>query len=275
MRRALVIGPGGLRGAYDAGVMSVLCRELGPDYFDEIWASSVGVFASAFFLTNQLDIIEEVWRNRVDGTKLVNFFNPLRGRDVLDTEYLIDIFSNGETAFDHEAYGRSKTKLHYVLTEAISGGLSYVVPSKENIFFYMLAATAVHGVHRPVCGNSVCYRDGGIADPLPIELALLGNFDEIFVVYNKPRGFYTGKGFDLFEPLLNKLLFPPNTKRGDLKRRLARVEKTLDNNASLKIIRPTGQIPLERVLDTNKARINKTVDLGIKDAEFFLESYLS
>jgi len=149
------------------------------------------------------------------------------------------------------------------------------VPSKENIFFYMLAATAVHGVHRPVCGNSVCYRDGGIADPLPIELALLGNFDEIFVVYNKPRGFYTGKGFDLFEPLLNKLLFPPNTKSGDLKRRLARVEKTLDNNASLKIIRPTGQIPLGRILDTNKARINKTVDLGIKDAELFLESYLS
>ena len=92
--RALVLGVGGLRGAYDAGVAAALCQTLGHTYFDAIYMSSVGVFAGTFFAANQPDVMEHAWRNYVSGKQLVNYANPLRGRNILNTEYLIDIFKN-------------------------------------------------------------------------------------------------------------------------------------------------------------------------------------
>ena len=94
VKKALVTGSGGLMGAYDAGVLVILGRELGADYFDSIYASSVGVFISTFFKSGQSDTIENTWRNLVHSKQLVNFTNPLRGKQVLDLEYLAEIFQD-------------------------------------------------------------------------------------------------------------------------------------------------------------------------------------
>ena len=58
MKKALIVGSGGLKGAFEAGAVAKLCRVLGPDYFDAVYASSVGVFAATFFVANQPETIE-------------------------------------------------------------------------------------------------------------------------------------------------------------------------------------------------------------------------
>jgi len=51
-KTALIIGPGGLRGAYNAGVAVGLGRALGTDWVDGVYASSVGVYMAAFLRLN-------------------------------------------------------------------------------------------------------------------------------------------------------------------------------------------------------------------------------
>ena len=56
MKKALVVGSGGLNGAYSAGVVAELGRQLGPKHFDAVYASSVGVYAATFLVANQPDL---------------------------------------------------------------------------------------------------------------------------------------------------------------------------------------------------------------------------
>src|SRR3989344_9650545 len=100
--RALVLSVGGLRGAYDAVVAAALCRRLGSKYFQAIYACSVGVFAGSFYASNQPDIIENTWTNYVDGNQLVKYSNIVKGKDILNTDYLIDLFRSEKSFIDVE-----------------------------------------------------------------------------------------------------------------------------------------------------------------------------
>lgn len=188
MKRALVVGGGGLAGAYGAGVVATLCRKLGHDYFDTVIASSVGVFAATFFAANQPSTIENTWRHLVDGRKLVNLFNPLFGREILDLEYLAEIFQNEKSALNVRRVFSSGVRIIYVLTQYPTGVVEHRIPTFDDIFDLMRASSALPLVHRPVLIDGRRYTDGGLSDSLPIGKALEENYDEIVAVYNKPRG---------------------------------------------------------------------------------------
>ena len=273
MKRALVVGMGGLRGGYDAGVVVELCRELGPDYFDTVFASSVGVFAATFFLANQPDIIENTWRNLVDGRKLVNLFNFFRHRDILDLEYLTEIFQNEVSRLNTEQVFKTRANLIYVLTEYPTGKVVYCKPKKENLFELMRASSALPFVHRPIRVDGVNYIDGGLVSPLPIAEAIKEDFNEIIAVYNKPSGFYVGKSFKIFHRIMSLFLPPAISKllnRYESKTR--KLQELISQNQHVTVIRQKTQIPLRSILDTNKARLNATIDKGVSDAQDFLKS---
>jgi hypothetical protein len=48
------------------------------------------------------------------------------------------------------------------------------------------------------------------------------------------------------------------------------IEAQYKNDPRVKIIKPQTAIPLRHFLDTNKKRLNETIDRGIADAEAFL-----
>ncbi len=274
VKKALVTGSGGLMGAYDAGVLVILGRELGADYFDSIYASSVGVFISTFFKSGQSDTIENTWRNLVHSKQLVNFTNPLRGKQVLDLEYLAEIFQDERSLLNLRAVMSSRTKLTYVLTEDPSGKTRYFQPEERNLFDAMRASAALPLVHSAVRVDGQLYRDGGLIDKLPIKKALEERNDELIVVYNKPEGFSYG----LKESRITKILSLTLPKEiSKLVRHRDSQNKELDRiikqNRRVKVIRPTIPLPLTSVIDTDKERINASIDLGIRDAEEFLRTY--
>lgn len=273
-KRALIVGAGALRGAYDAGVVAELCRELGANYFDSLYGCSAGSYAVTFFAADQPDVIENVWRNYLDGNKFVHFLNPLRNHHILDLEYLNDLFRRGDTSLRIENISDIFTRLTYVLTERRTARPIYCQPVQENIFSLMNASSAMPFVHSPVVIDGVAYIDGVLSDSLPFVRALADGNEEVVVVYNKPEGFLVSDKYDTSSRVLAKLL-PSGTARliKALGIQYEKVEEQLKSESSVKVIRPKTQLPLESIFDTNKQRLNACVDMGIADAQEFLKTY--
>lgn len=269
--KALVLGSGGLRGAYDAGVAATLCRELGPDYFDAVYMSSVGVFNGAFFVANEPGFLEHTWRKFVSGNQLVNYFNPLKGRNILDTEYLIEIFQDGRAYLSVESLFSTNVKMVFTVENLETGAIEYIQPKREIVFDLMRAATAVPLVHKPVEIAGKLYSDGGMVDPLPVRKALEDGYQDITAVYGKPKNFYVGTGYKIGLPFISRAVQPK------VRKQLERMEETskelqefLDNQEDIAIIRPDKKLD-GTLLTTSKRKINDLVDLGIQDAKAYLE----
>lgn len=267
MTKALVVGSGGLTGAYSAGVLAELCRHLGPNHFDSIYASSVGVFAATFFVANQPDTIEYTWRNLVDGRKLVNFGNALRKHPVLDLGYLIRAFQEKSSWLDVPSVFASPTRLIYVATEYHSGRPRYIRPTPERIFEQMTASCAVPLAHHPIKIEGELLVDGALSDSLPATYAINHGHDQIVVVNNKPKGAPVGRYFHfskLILPLLpahaRKLFKSHATRNQEIERRLEH------EDSKLIVIRPSQSLPIRHFLDTRKRNLEKTVRIGNKDA---------
>ena len=274
-KRALVIGSGTLRGAYDAGAAVELCRDLGPTYFDAFYGCSGGSYAATFFATNQPDVIENVWRNHIHGNQFVNFLNPLRGRHVLDLEYLAHLFQHGETLLHVEKIDQSSASLVYVLTDRDTGNPVYVHSTQERVFDLLKASASMPILHPPQLINGVVYIDGCLSDPLPFLRAFEDGYEEVVVVYNKPKGFLVGGRYDAFVDFIGSCVASKTTARliKTFKLKFQKIEQQIEQLKNVKVIRPKIQLPLRSILDTNKARPNACVDMGIADAKEFLKTY--
>ncbi|MAF36115.1 hypothetical protein CL622_03295 [archaeon] len=270
-QRALIVGSGGLKGAYDAGVVATLGRELGPDYFSHIYGTSVGVFAATFY--EQPDVIENTWRKYVSEAQLVNYSNLVKpNKNILDLEYLIETFKDDRSKLDVDAVMESDTVLTYVLTKHPSGETVYHTPTQEDLFDAMMASAAVPFLHPPVRVNGGVYCDGALSDKMPIKKAIDDGNEEIIVVTNKVR--HVSDKFKinmLVNPIsyvLPKKIARLVRKRDDNDRQL---ERTIDDSRVI-LIRPEEKLPLS-LLTRNKTKINYGIDKGIEDATKFLETY--
>ncbi len=257
IKRALVLGGGGLLGAYGAGVCSVLSEHLSQDYFNNLYASSVGVYTGTFYIAGESKIIENTWRNHVDGTKLVNIFNVLKGKSLLNLEYLSEIFQNKTSRLNVNKVFKSKTKLTYTITDAKTKKVNYVHPKKDNIFTLMRASTAIPLIHNPIKINKKIYRDSCIPDYLLVNKAIKEN-DEVLFVSN----FWQSNSSTFFFKLFSGLNKNSNN-----------IREKIEKNYKVKILKPSKKPELKNILDTNKLRIIRTIKLGKKDAIEFLKKH--
>lgn len=229
----LILGPGAICGAYGAGVASVLGRNI---YFHRVHGCSVGVFAATFLVTEQFDIMLDVWRNYVHGKLLINLTNPLRSRNILDLEYLTGLFRKNSHVLSLDKVALNKGRLVHVLTDCLSGKPEYFCPTGENVFDSMTASSAVPYLHPKIKINGRYFYDGGFSEPYPLSKALEDGNEKVIIVSN-----YT------------------------------KIEVDIGMNSNVVWIRPLKQI-LHSKIDTDKIRINQTIDMGIRDAEDFLRA---
>jgi len=187
-RTALIVGGGGLKGAYSVGVLRKLYDYCGADCFDTIYAVSVGVFASTFFAAGQVGTMESTWRNLVHGSQLVKFSRILTPGPILDLDYLIDLFRSEKSFLDLGRLYEAKPRIVYVLTNCETGRPEYFDAKNESVFDLMRASTAIPCLYsRRVEIAGTRYFDGGIGDPTPIERAAADGHGRFVVVLNRPR----------------------------------------------------------------------------------------
>ena len=228
-----------MRGAFLVGALKKFYQELGPNYFDAIFATSVGVFEQAFFASGQIFTMENTWREYVNGRKLINPLNPIKGRAILDLDYLTDLFQSEKSMLDVKAMKDSHPKLITFITKYDTREPIAVDLKTENVFEVMKATCALPLIYpRKVMIEGSRYVDSWMASQEKFKEVLrekLKDYDEIVAVVT-----YTH---------YDKVL-------GDIK----------------KILRPK-KMPLWGAFDTNKKRLIQTIEQGEKDATEFLVAH--
>ncbi len=238
-KRALVILGGTMKGAFIVGVMSSVYKLLGPNYFDTIYARSVGVFEQVFFTANQPDIMENTWREYVHGTQLINLSNLFSSKSILDLDYLVELFKSEKSRLNVEAFKQSSTKLKVFVTDYQTKEPVLLDPKIENVFDVMRATSALPFVYKKkVFINGKRYLDGSVSDAAKFKVLLeqeLSQFDEVVGLVNS-RNF-------------NKI------------------------NSIKNIIRPS-KMPLWWSLDTDRDRLIATIEQGKVDGARFINEQI-
>ncbi len=239
----------------------------------------MGVFASTFLVANQPEVIEHVWRNLVHTKQLVNYRNIFRGREILDLEYLTNVFQSNGSKLDTKRLFESSTKVTYVLTDYNTGEPTYHYPAKEDLFKLMEASCALPFFSSPRGINGSRYIDGSITQPIPLQRALSQNPDEVFVVYNKPEGMYVDSSYNKWKKRARLALKTGIMRKTlvkiieDFEQRVIETEEILKKDPRIKVLRPKKSLSLKSILDTDKIRLNQTFNQGVIETYEYLQSW--
>mgnify|MGYP001598343787 CR=1 FL=1 len=239
---------------------------------------SVGTTIGTFFVANQPEVIEKTWRYHVDRNKLVNPYNPLLGKKLLDLDYLIHLFNNSIAYLDVDAVIKSKTRLRYALIDYDSGELLWVKPTRENIFRLIMAACSMPIVRGPQkIGDRRFFDAGFVYGGVPELAEIARTHNEVVYVSNYGEQYQTSPAWKFF----GDVLFPVAAKFGGYpkplqevfkerkKRRIESLNYMMQNKKFL-IVAPSEQL-FNKTFDTSWKKINEMFDLGKKDAEQFIQ----
>lgn len=272
MKRALVFGGGGMYGAYDLGVLSIFASE--KLEIDTIYTGSSGVFASSYFVAEQIYEYIDIWR-KIEGKSFINFWNLLKFRKVLDLDCLIKDIEAGECGLDFEAITSSNTRLVYPLTTYPNGEAVYPTANsdRQNIINLMKASAALFPFHPPVAVDGKRYIDGTLGDPMPVERALSDGHDEVIVVLNKPHNHRNSDKFWAFSSAVS-FIFPKEIAKliRSYRGRLKEIEGFVGSDGRFISVRPKENLPLRSFIDTDRGRLEETLQRGKDDALKLLES---
>lgn len=268
--RALVLSCGGPgKGAYGAAVAATFCRKLGPNYFDAMYASSVGAHILPFMASNQPDVMENIWLNLCPGIRLINPLNVFRKtREVLDLEYLIGIYQVERGRLNLDAVFDSGIQLNFVLTDYETGKANYFIPGKENLFLAMMASSSVPFLHKPVKINNKYYTDGGLSDYCPVSKALEDGYSEVVAVLNYEINYKLSVSACILEKLAIKFLpghLTQNWYRPEADEKILR-------DFRVKCIRPTSPLPVRSIFDVKRSNWIEAYNRGIEDCSKFIRN---
>lgn len=273
MRRALIIGPGGLRGAYSGGVVATLCRAFGHGYFDRIYGCSAGAYTGSYAVSGQPDQIESIWRECVHSDLLVDWSRVFtRKRPILDLFYLNDVLRSESYRLSIKDMLASPTTFEIVTTDRETGQSHYFTPRSEEAFFLQVRASAAVPVFHPkVSISGRTYVDGGLSDPIPLEKALADGCEEVTIVCNRPV-VDIGRLANIFLHV-----YAGFTAQGSVRqvvKHLRRVSMLAETMADrVHIIAPSTTHSHRWQFDSGHTILNQLVDLGIQDATTFITGY--
>lgn len=197
-KRALVLGGGGARGAYEIGVWQAL-REIGWQ-FDIVTGTSVGAINGAIFATGDFETAEEVWQTLDTGMVFsvdVDETQDLKTKTSLIFRSLAkDMIKTGggdgqrlrallERYVDEDKVRSSP--IEYGLATVDMTTLKLTELTKDEIpegklVDYIMASASIFPAIKPQKIDSATYVDGGIFEQMPMELAIKCGAQDIIAV---------------------------------------------------------------------------------------------
>ena len=197
-KRALVLGGGGSRGAYEIGVWQAL-REM--DWqFDIVTGTSVGSINGAIFVTGEFDVAVEVWK-RLDNSMVFNVeldeSVDMKTKTALVLKKIAgDMVKTGGgdgarlrellTTYINEEKVR-KSPVDYGLATVDISEMKLCEMTKEEIpegkmVDYILASASIFPAVRPQKIDTQTYVDGGLFEQMPIDLAIRMGAEDIIAI---------------------------------------------------------------------------------------------
>jgi predicted patatin/cPLA2 family phospholipase len=170
----LVLEGGGVRAAYSAGVCRGLIEAgVRPEV---VIASSSGTLNAAFVASGQTDALCDLWQELTPHRGLISWRRQLTpfARPGLDIDMLLDDILVGEAKLDIEKAVAGSPALYLTATD-VARCAGYVArPNRNSLIPWLRAALAFPaGYHHEVRISGVRYVDGGVALPVPFDVAEL------------------------------------------------------------------------------------------------------
>ncbi len=279
---ALVLQGGGMRGVYSAGAIAPLVKYGFADTFDHVIGSSAGAINGAYLIGDD----EQTMLTYSDDLTNKNFVNLLRREKKVDIDYLVDVVLKHKRPVDITRLLKAHAKLHIVMTAASTG--KKVVLSNHHAFMAIydeFRATAALPLlyDRPVMVDGRSYIDGGVADLIPLDVAVdLGCTDIVVVMTQQIQNYrfdrkhtrlinHLVKHFAKSQPASIQKILPTNERllEINLKRLSRRSHKT-----RFYVLEPSNAESLISLATTDKSKVEEFARLGVADMDAFLRKPL-
>lgn len=185
-RVVLVIEGGGSRAALSTGMIAAI-DELGfTRCFDDVYGSSAGALNGAWLLCGRARDAMVGWSTPGVMRAVMDIRRVLRGRPVVDLDYLVNVLYTDLMPIDFAAVLASRAPLHPVATDVQDGSPVDLSPLIRDVSTLKdaLRATSCLPVLAgpPINVGGRLFLDGGVAEPVPIRTALAGGATHVLVL---------------------------------------------------------------------------------------------
>ncbi|WP_020663279.1 patatin-like phospholipase family protein [Amycolatopsis benzoatilytica] len=274
-RLALAVEGGSSRGTYSSG-MALALDELGAALaFDDVYGSSAGALNGAWLLCGRSRTGVRTWWNPVVMRRIINPLHALRGRAVVDLEYLVHQVYSLLEPMDFPAILASPVGFHPLATDADTGESTDLAPFIEDVagIKIALAASSCMPVLAgpPIAMGGRRFVDAGIAEPLPFRTALAHGATDVLVLRTRRADELPApppRVHDVVVPRFLRRQAPGAIEawRTQYSRDLAD-ERQLREDSRLTCVRPPAGAPDVSVLERDPAVLRQAVELG-RDAVY-------
>ena len=183
-RVALVIGGGGMRGAYVAGMLRALDRAGLRDSFDEVYGASSGSFSAAAFLTGDAHGCAACYPEDLSTAVFINMRRLGSRRPVVALDHLVGVLKSHKP-MDWAALGRTAATLHVIATDTrdlradVLTGMGTVAEWERAL---RASATIPLLCGPPVEFGGRRWVDGSVGEPLALARALRGGATHVLAL---------------------------------------------------------------------------------------------
>lgn len=188
---ALVLEGGGMRGVVSAGMTAALERLGLTSCFDLVVGASAGAINGAALLAGVAQAGAATYHGPLASRSFVNPARVLRGRPVIDVNYVLGYASPGLDASRHERVVANPIALHCVTVDVDSAqavDLSGMRSTRE-LWDALLASSRMPWAGgAPVEIGDHRYLDGGLASPIPVTEAVAAGATHVLALQTRPYG---------------------------------------------------------------------------------------
>ena len=276
MKKALIIEGGGMRSSYAAGVL-VSLQELGHTNFDIVLGSSAGACCAVNFIGGKPEQNYKILHDFLPNSRFINYGRLFKfSENIVDIDYLLDEVTTRHVPLPIEEFLSSNTKLFIVATDCETGKPVYLDARNGDIRQALRASCAIPYLYRQkIMTKGTRLMDGGIAAAIPLTPEIQEEYDEIFVISTRPKGYRKKRN-----PFgwLNFLFFPqyPQMVRV-LNNRWREYNKTMDwlenppAHKKITFFQPQRKFPISRT-SRNPKLVKEAYQMGYEDAHRVLKS---
>lgn len=281
-RLALLIEGGSARSAYSSG-MVVAIEELSlATVFDAVYGVSGGALNGAWLLCGRAGQVMDTWWNREVMRSVIAPRRALRGRPVVDTDYLVNTVYVDLVPMDFAAILANPVSFHPIATDTATGesvDLAPMVQDEDSLKLTLRASTRMPVLAGPpVALGERRFIDGGVAEMVPIRTALAHGATHVVALRTRrPDEFLDPPGnvqFHLVRRYLQRHAPGAITAWHNRYAAAQDEERVLATHPGVRQIRPPAHGPTVPGTSRGARRLQSTVELGRESAHSTLTGWL-
>lgn len=178
-----------MRGVVSAGMVSAL-EALGLTLvFDAVYGSSAGALNGAYFLAGQARMGTSIYYEDINNRSFIDFARPLRGRPIVDLDYLIDDVASKRKPLDCDVLMSRRAPLTVLATDVATAGRVALrdFPDRATLLASLRAGATMPVVAgAPVEVSGRLLLDASLAEPIPVPVAEAEGATHILVLLTRP-----------------------------------------------------------------------------------------